>query len=125
MGDDDEQPEEQPMMLTPFGAVALPPEMQAKIQHQQDQAQMAGEVWRHEVRDFLTTLSPEHLTVLRRMLDNISESEDPCRLADYWQGMVTVVMEMNHGICMGCGKNHDEDLAAVGQEKIGDGDGAG
>lgn len=89
----------------------IPEEIKEQMQANRDRHEMAAEVWRHEVNDLLRGLEPEQLGTLRRIFQNM----DPTTCA-YYIGVITTLLEVLHGRCGGCGKNHDEDLLAVTQE---------
>jgi len=109
---DDDDDEGQPAMQMFFGGV-LPPEMQAQMAEQQDRHQMAAEVWRHEINGFLMSLDAEQTLTLKKIFMQMSED-----LANYYLGVLTTILHLKHGVCAGCGVNHEEDLTAIRQEKI-------
>lgn len=99
-------------MGMPFTFITeIPEELKQKMQEQRDRHEMAAEVWRHEVNDLLHALNPEQLATFRRLLMAMDANT-----VNYYNGVVTTLLEIKHGVCPGCGKNHDEDLMAVGQE---------
>lgn len=118
MDDGDHEDDDMPMGM-PFAFIGeIPDEIKQQMQENRDRHEMAAEVWRHEVNDLLHTLTAEQLATFRRLLLAMDANT-----VNYYNGVTTTLLELKHGVCPGCGKNHDEDLLAVGQEIHGkDGD---
>lgn len=100
-----------PGMVFPFVLGEIPPEVKQQIQERRDRHEMAAEVWRHEVNDLLHALSPEQLGTIRSLLQTLD-----AQTISYYIGVITTLLEVKHGRCGGCGKNHEEDLLVLGQE---------
>ncbi|HEY6021872.1 MAG TPA: hypothetical protein VIY48_19010 [Candidatus Paceibacterota bacterium] len=114
--DEEEMNENQPEM---FG-VPLPPALVNAMAHMQehvDHHQMENESWRHEVIDFISSLSVEHLELLHDMFHSITVADSDTKIAisAYYEGIIVSKRE-RFGICIACGKNHDEEFAKMTSE---------
>lgn len=113
MGDEHD---EDGQAMGPF-ILPIPEQIQEQMRAQHDQAMMAGEVWRHEVRAFFDGLTEEQAITFKGILRNICDNPSgPEALANFWEGMISVFIDFKFGTCIGCGKNHDEDITAMAQE---------
>ena len=118
MSDEEEMNENQPEM---FG-VPLPPAIVNAMAHMQEHAdhhQMENESWRHEVLDFINSLPAEHLELLHDMFHSITVADSDTKIAisAYYEGIIVSKRE-RFGICIACGKNHDEEFAKMTGESI-------
>lgn len=115
MADDNEEDEQ---AMCPF-IFSIPEQMMEQMRIQQDKTVMAGEVWRHEVRSFMEGLTAEQAitfkSILRNFCDNPSGAE---ALANFWEGMISFMIDAKFGLCTACGKNHDDDITAMSQETV-------
>lgn len=109
--DEEEFEEEGTPMQFPFIIGQIPDAVREQMAAQRDRHEMAAEVWRHEVNDLLLALEPEQLGTMRRLFQTLDGSS-----LSYYIGVITTLLEIKHGRCGGCGKNHEEDLLAIGQE---------
>lgn len=114
MSDEDEQPD--PFQAMFFGQI--PEEARQQMEQQHQMHEMAVEVWRHEVRDFLQGLKAEQMRTLRRLMAQFQNEEYSTGLASYYVGVLSTLLEMKFGACLACNKNHDEDLAVAVQENL-------
>lgn len=96
--------------------IPIPEHLADRMREQADRQNMAGEVWRHQLRDFFESLNAEHIAVLRRMLDAIAVADDPANLCNFWEGILVAIMDLKFKMCMGCGKDHDDELLMHAQE---------
>jgi hypothetical protein len=116
---DDEHEEEHESEHGMMFSIPLPDPAQIMqhIHDARDRNQMAGEVFRHEVRDLFMGLGPEQLSVLQRMLGHLCE-DGATGLANFWQGWAIALLDTHHNVCAGCGKNHEEELLLATKETL-------
>lgn len=86
-----------------------PPEhIKQQINEMRDQHMMSREVAANEVKDFLANAPVEHLRVMRNVLMEVANSEDPMPAA-YYQGLIASAMLARFDVCLGCGVDHTAD----------------
>lgn len=101
MDEDDDQPEVTAFMFP------MPPELQAEMERAQDQALMAAEVRANEIKDFLGSLSPDHLATFRSIMHVMVTHEQPDAVAAYYEGQASAILTFVHNKCSHCGEEHD------------------
>lgn len=94
--------------MTSFGFFAeMPEEMKKQIQEQHDRRIMAANDWSHEVKAFFGDATKEQLLTLRKLLSLLETAPE---MVHYYEGVVTALLEFKHGVCPGCGVNHEAEF---------------
>lgn len=94
------------MFFGPDG-VQLPEEIEQALRAQLDRAEMSADVTRHDVLRFFDEMTSENLVTLRMLLHHAAGDESG-RYASHLEGLISGVLQYKHGLCMGCGKKHDD-----------------
>lgn len=95
----------------PFFFQPPTPEQIAEMEEHQRHHEMMAEDYRHGVQALFTDLGRDHLTSMRGMLHSLAAADNDARLASYYEGLACAALYFKHGVCMGCGVNHDEQAA--------------
>lgn len=96
-----------------FGAdgVPMPEELQQALEAHMERAEMSAEAGRHDILRFFDEQSIENLLLIRSLLHHCAGDESG-RYPSHLEGFISGVLQYKHGVCTGCGKNHD-DLSAL------------
>ncbi len=113
--DDDDDGPPPAGFLIPLGQPPTQEQIEAYKQ-QADLAQMAAEAERHEILSMVKSMDVDTMVTFRRFMVEVNSEE----MRYYWIGVLTTLLEVQHGKCAGCGKNHDEELLTAQQEVHGD-----
>lgn len=105
---DDHEHEHGPEFPFPF-AFFTP---QTPEQREREQMEMLSNA--HETRHFLESLKEDQLKKLAGVIRSISGSPEA---GAYYVGMIGMKLDTKFGICVSCGRKHDEELADL----VGDG----
>lgn len=87
----------------------LPPELRAHL----EQHMMVTEQNAHDVRDLFESLDESQLRVFRGILRIVDENPGA---ASYYAGVVSTQLSFRFGVCLGCGRKHDEELKDMATE---------
>ena len=79
-----------------------------------DREQMKKESLLHDIERLFVELDRDQLNTIRALFHYMSE--DPStRLASYYEGIAAQTLVLKHGVCGGCGQNHDEVLPPINE----------
>lgn len=81
----------------------LPPELRAQF----EAFQMQSEQTAHDIRDLFTTLTEHQLRILRTLIRTMDGNSSAC---GYYAGVTSSALSSRFGVCLGCGKKHDDEL---------------
>jgi hypothetical protein len=95
-----------------FGG-SLPPEIAQQIEEARDRQNMENKDWQLRTREFLDSLSIEHLLTFRDLM-HMAGADESGRYSSYYEGWITSILHYKFQVCTSCGKDHaDEDLKAL------------
>lgn len=89
----------------------IPPEVRAQI----EQFHMQTEQTAHDVRDFFASLDESQLRILRGLIRVMDGNSSAC---GYYSGVCSTTLATRFGVCLGCGRKHDEELAEMSGQPI-------
>jgi hypothetical protein len=86
-----------------------PDEFQSQVRSMYQRQQMATEDFQHQVASFFDDMGEEQLVTFKHMMHHvfILSSATGDSIAAYWEGVVTGLLHVKYGVCLGCGENHD------------------
>lgn len=94
------------MFFGPDG-IQLPEELEQALRAQMDRVEMSADATRHDVLRFFDELSSEQLVTFRMLIHHCA-SDETGRYASHLEGLISGILQYKHGLCMGCGKKHDD-----------------
>lgn len=104
------------MFFGPDG-IQLPEEIEQALRAQLDRAEMSADATRHDVLRFFDELDPEQLKTFRMLIHHCA-SDESGRYASHLEGLISGVLQYKHGLCMGCGKKHDDPSELIKNEGL-------
>lgn len=96
-----------------FGMVFMnmPPEVREIIEHHRMHAEQAA----HDTTNFFDSMTEDQLRSLRGVLGVIRSDPDS---TPYFMGLVSSALQYKFGVCLGCGKKHDEELTKMAHPDV-------
>ena len=67
---------------------------------------------RHETREFLMSLKPDQLIMLIEIIRVTSGSP---QAGERFLGMISIILDLKHKLCVACGKDHDKMLEEMAE----------
>lgn len=93
--------------MGPFGPIELTEEQQAEIDRMRDLRNMANEDGQRRVNEFIESLNEERLTTFKFILmQTMNDAQDT--YSTHLLGWIHCRLYYTFGICVACGKKHDE-----------------
>lgn len=87
-----------------------PPEMLAVMRARREAHFMHLEDTRNKMEGLFEDLPVEQLAILRELLYEIASAGPTAQaIAEYWMGWASAGLKFKHGVCSGCGLNHEDD----------------
>lgn len=63
------------------------------------------------IKDLFASMIPEDLVTFRRLLHAMVAAEDDClKMAAYYEGQASAILQHVHHVCPGCGKDHTQEM---------------
>lgn len=88
----------------------IPDEYKSFIKRQIERNAMEQDDYHLRLRHFFNDLSVDNLTLFSTLM---ARAQLHPTFAAYMEGMADATLETKHGICPGCGKNHDPNMDAL------------
>lgn len=82
--------------------------MREKARAHAERHQAMNEVAGHDLTSLLTSMTSDQLGVVASLLDTITTSPHPARVAAFYTGRVVTIRELKFGMCPHCGSKHDD-----------------
>jgi hypothetical protein len=100
-----------------FGFLFQPPseEEQRAMREAHERHEMHMDDFRHGFQRLFEELGEDQLGTLKMMFHLLCDRTNDS-LAAHWEGMISWELKRRFGICVTCGKNHDEELTAPTEE---------
>jgi len=89
----------------------------AEREKQMDEAQAQSDLTNHQVVRVMNELDEEHCTVFYKVLAQVRDAGNVSSLeavtAAFWIGVLRGRLNAVFGVCMSCGKKHDDEFARL------------
>jgi hypothetical protein len=114
MGDEDSPPDDSDHFAFPEW---VPEDQRQAFINRVRTQQLNNHLLKHELYSLIEGLDEDGLRILSNWIANISSHPDPHPPLAYWQGYVTNLRQIRHGVCPVCDSTHEEQL--LGGEEVG------